>query len=233
MKRLALTLAVMLASAGASLAQPAAGDFPKPDRPVAQIVSPMWASEAERDRADEAGQVISLLRLRPGMTIADIGAGSGYHTIRLSAFVGPTGRILAEDVVDEYLNGLRAEVARRRLANVTVVKGTPDDPKLPAGSVDVALLVHMYHEIEQPYALLYNLAAAMKPGGRVAIEDLDRPTQAHGTPPALLKCELEAVGYRQVSFDVLRGGLGYLAVFEAPAPEKRPQPSAIKACRQG
>ncbi|MND04846.1 hypothetical protein D3C83_252990 [compost metagenome] len=65
----------------------------------------------------------------------------------------------------------------------------------------------------------------------MGIEDLDRQTQNHGTPPALLKCELEAVGYRQVSFVTLRGGLGYLAVFEAPSLDKRPEPSAIKACK--
>jgi len=206
--------------------------FPKPDRPVADIVSPIWASEAERDSVDEPGQLIAALGIRRGMTIADIGAGSGYLTKRFSPVVGPQGRIFAEDVVDEYLEQLRAELARRRLTNVTVIKGTPDDPKLPPASVDVAILVHMYHEIEQPYALLYNLVPAMKPGGKVAIEDLDRGTASHGTPPALLKCELEAVGYRQLSVATLRGGIGYLAVFEPPTLDKRPAPSAIKACKQ-
>jgi hypothetical protein len=67
----------------------------------------------------------------------------------------------------------------------------------------------------------------------VAIEDLDRATASHGTPPALLKCELEAVGYRQLSFTTLKGGIGYLAVFEPPTLDKRPAPSAIKGCKQG
>jgi predicted methyltransferase len=205
--------------------------FPKPDRPVADIVSPIWASVTERDGVDESGQVVRAMGIKAGMTVADIGAGSGYHTVRLSPVVGPTGRVLAQDVVDNYLEDLRADIARRRLTNVTVIKGTPDDPKLPPGSVDAALLVHMYHEIEQPYALLYNLVPSLKPGAKVGIEDLDRPTQNHGTPPALLRCELEAVGYRQTDFVTLRGGIGYLAIFEAPSLEKRPAPSAIKVCQ--
>jgi hypothetical protein len=89
----------------------------------------------------------------------------------------------------------------------------------------------MYHEVEQPYAFLYNLAPALKAGGRVAVVDLDRDTASHGTPRALLRCELEAVGYRQISTTTLKGDIGYLAVFEAPAAEARPEPGSIRACR--
>lgn len=227
---IALALVAGLAQQGAAQSARRADGFPTPDRRVADIVSPIWSSGPDRDAADESGQIVRAMGIRRGMAVADIGAGSGYHTVRLSPVVGPTGRIYAQDVMPEYLAELRADIARRRLTNVTVVQGTPDDPKLPPNSVDAAILVHMYHEIENPYALLHNLVPALKPGARVGIEDLDRPTQNHGTPPALLRCEVEAVGYRQVSFRQLDGGVGYLAIFEAPALDKRPAPASIKPC---
>ncbi len=230
-------LAALLLAVGCSqpsVSQPAAAPpgFPAPDRPVAEIVSPVWSSGPDRDKADESGQVIRGLGIAPGMAVADIGAGSGYHTIRLSPVVGPSGRVYAQDVTARYLDGLRREVQKRGLTNVEFVLGAPDDPKLPPNSVDRAILVHMYHEIEQPYALLWNLVPALKPGARVGIVDLDRRPENHGTPPALLKCEVEAVGYRQTGFVQLSEGLGYLAIFEPPAAGARPAPGEIKACRQ-
>lgn len=206
-----------------------ADGFPMPDRPVAGIVASEWSNGPDRDAADESGQLIRGLGITPGMRVADIGAGSGYHTLRLSPAVGPNGVVYAEDIVEAYLSGLKREAERRNLENVKIVVGTPDDPKLPAGAVDRAVMVHMYHEIESPYALLWHLATALKPGGRVGVIDLDRPTNSHGTPPALLKCEFEAVGYKRLSHAPLEGGIGYLAVFEAPA--KRPKPADIKPCK--
>ena len=175
--------------------------------------------------------MIRALGIGPGMTVADIGAGSGYHTVRLSPVVGPAGRVYAQDVTEAYLTDLRREVARLGLANVEVRLGRPDDPDLPAGSLDRAILVHMYHEVAQPYALLWNLAGSLKPDARVGVVDLDRPAQWHGLPPALLRCEFEAVGYRQTGFAILQGGVGYLAIFAPPLPGARPDPAAIRPCR--
>ena len=171
------------------------------------------------------------MRIAPGETVADIGAGSGYYVFRLSPRVGSQGRILAQDITPDYLADLERRVAESGLSNVTVVRGEAHDPRLPPGSVDAAVLVHMYHEIAQPFGLLWNLAAAMKPGGRVGIVDADAIPSRHGTPPKLLRCELAAVGYREVSLTRLKGGVGYLAVFEAPAPDRRPVPEAIRPCR--
>ena len=215
------------------LAEPGAppGFFPAPARPVAEIVSPVWNSPQRHDEADEAGQLVRALGLRPGMTVADIGAGSGYHTLRLAPVLGPTGRLIAQDVEARYLMNLAKAVRAKGLENVTLALGDPHDPRLPRASVDLALLVHMYHEVAQPYAFLYNLAPAVKPGGRVAVVDLDRETSRHGTPRALLRCEMEAVGYRQVSVAPLSGDVGYLAVFEPPAEEARPEPGSIRPCR--
>ncbi|MCJ2144675.1 methyltransferase domain-containing protein [Methylobacterium sp. E-066] len=205
-----------------------AGAFPKPDRPVAEIVAPQWSSEAERDRAGEFDQVARGMGIASGETVADIGAGSGYYVVRLSPRVGPGGKVLAEDVTPAYLASLERRV--KGLGNVTVVRGEAHDPRLPPASVDAAILVHMYHEIAQPFGLLHNLAPAMRPGGRVGIVDADDIPSRHGTPPALLRCELAAAGYRETGFQTLSGG-AYLAVFAAPAPEDRPRPETIRSCR--
>lgn len=205
--------------------------FPKPLRPVASIVSNQWSSEDTRERVGEAARVMQLLGIQPGMAVADIGAGSGYYTVRLARRVGPAGRVFAEDIMPDYLAGLQRRVAAEGLGNVTLALGEAHDPRLPRASVDVALLVHMYHEIDQPFGLLVNLLPALRPGGRVAILDADRMTAQHGTPPALLECELRAVGFRQVAFHPLEGGATYLAVFAPPS--QAPAPASIVPCRGG
>ena len=204
--------------------------FPLPQRPVAPIVSPTWGDSARRDAAHEAEQIARRLRLRPGMTVADIGAGSGYDTLRLARIIGPGGSVIAEDVTARYLQALKASADAQRLDNIRTVLGAPGDPKLPPGSIDAAIMVHMYHEIEQPYELLYNLAPAFRRGGLLGIEEADRATEAHGTPPALLTCELRAVGYRPLSLASMQGGMVF-AVFAPPDVGHRPAPERIKACR--
>jgi SAM-dependent methyltransferase len=204
-------------AAAAAPAGAAAARFPSPDRPVSRIISPRWSDEDARDDAGEADTVLALLGMGAGAVVADIGAGSGYYTVRAARRVGAGGRVYAEDITPRYVTELRERLRRERVENVTVVLGEPHDPRLPPGSADVALLVHMYHEVEQPYALLHNLAPALRPGGRVAILDLDRPTGSHGTPPALLRCELARAGYTERAFHSLGPG-EYLAVFTPPAP---------------
>jgi SAM-dependent methyltransferase len=209
-----------------------ASSFPRPARPVARIVSPIWHDEKERDDADEPGQLVRLLGIKAGMAVADLGAGSGYYVVRLSPIVGSNGRIIAEDIEPDYLQGLRQRVRDLGLANVTVARGESHDPRLPAGSVDVAILVHMYHEVTQPYGLLYNLVPALKPDARVGIVDSFASTSKHGTPPSLLRCELGAVGYREVSFDPLKGSDAYLAIFAPPSVASRTRPEDMVTCRQ-
>lgn len=206
----------------------AAERFPKPERPVAGIVSDQWSSEDSRERAGEAARVMDLLGVRPGMTVADIGAGAGYYTIRLSRRVGASGHVIAQDVEPRYLERLRRRVARDALGNVALVLGEPHDPRLPPRSLDLALMVHMYHEIAQPFGLLANLVPAMRPNGRVAIIDNDGPIRSHGTPRALLACELAAVGYRQSAWHWIERRSVYLAVFEPPA--EPPEPERIVPC---
>ncbi|WP_343525811.1 methyltransferase domain-containing protein [Sphingomonas sp.] len=205
------------------------GPFPAADRPVAQVVSSRWSSEDARDRLREADQVMDRANIRPGMTVADIGAGEGYYTVRLAQRVGKGGRVLAEDIVANWRDRLADRVARERLDNVSVRLGEPADPKLPPDSFDRVLMVHMYHEIDAPYEFLWRLYPALKRDGLVVVVDANRPTRAHGTPPALLKCEFAAVGFTQVSIENMPSAGGYLAAFRATGP--RPEPGAIRPCR--
>jgi SAM-dependent methyltransferase len=205
-------------------------EFPSPQRPVAPIVSPGRADEKHRDSLNEAGEIARLLELKPGMTVGDIGAGRGYHTVRLSPLLGPTGSVIAEDVTRDYLIELARRIEVLRLTNVKLALGEPHDPRLPASSLDAAILAHMYHEITQPYAFLYNLAPSLKQGARVGIVDLERPTSEHGTPIALLRCEVTAVGYRELATYQLAGDGGYLAVFSPPEDAGRKSPRDIVAC---
>lgn len=205
------------------------GPFPTPDRPVAPIVSSKWSTEEARDRLNEAATVMNKAGIKPGMTVADIGAGQGYYTVRLASRVGPKGRVLGEDIVPAVRDALADRVARDRLDNVGVRLGEPANPKLPDDSFDRIFMVHMYHEIEQPYEFLWNMRPSLKPDGLVIVVDANRPTQFHGTPPGLLKCEFAAVGYKLVALTDMPSAGGYFAAFKVEGP--RPEPSAIKPCR--
>lgn len=226
-----LAMAVLLAGCGASgdSTRPVSAQaFPKADRPVAPIVSTRWSNEEARDRVNEANDIMALAGIRKGMTVADIGAGEGYYTVRLAKKVGPEGRVLAEDVLPEVIDALGRRVTREDWTNVSVKLGTTDDPKLPQNSFDRVLMVHMYHEISEPYAFLWNLHPALKKDGEVIVVDANRPTQNHGTPPRLLSCEFAAVGYRLEQVVARPNAGGYLARFRKIA--ARPRPEDIIAC---
>ena len=216
-----------LLAATSALPSPPRGEV---DRPVADIVSPIWSDPVHRDAAHEVDQIAARLHLRAGERVADMGAGSGYDTRRLAKLVGPTGRVFAEDVTPAYLQQLRRAVSAARLGNVEVVQGEPGDPKLLSRSIDAAVMVHMYHEVQQPMGLLTKLARAFRPGGRLGIEELDRPAEAHGTPPKLLTCELAAAGYQLINLQPLTGDIGYFAVFASPSAAKPDAAAAARAC---
>ncbi len=225
-----LLLVAGLAAFQVSTAGPQGRRFPTPDRPVAPIISPTYSDEATRDRLGEAERVLDRLGIKPGMRVADIGAGEGYYTVRLARRLGPSGTIYATDVVPKYLEQLAARLRREGITGVTLVLGAPRDPKLPPDSVDVAILSHVYHEIENPYEFLYRLRRALRGDARIGIIDVDKPTQDHGTPPALLRCELAAVGYREVELRPLAPADGYLAIFVPPP--VLPPVDSIKPCTQ-
>ena len=202
--------------------------FPAAHRPVAPIVSAAFSTEDARDRAGEAEQVMQLAGVSAGMSVADVGAGEGYYTVRLAPVVGPKGRVLAEDIVPETRDRLSERVQREQLDNVAVKLGAADDPMLPQGSFDRVFLVHMYHEVQSPYAFLWHMREGVKPDGLVIVVDADRPIERHGTPPAQLKCEFAALGMQPVKFTALNGGETYLMAFRLAAP--RPAPEQIRPC---
>ena len=202
--------------------------FPDPQRPVAPIVSPRYSNEDARDSIGEFETVVRLAGVEPGMSVADIGAGEGYYTIRLSPLVGPEGRVLAQDIVPATRDELAQRVTRERLDNVAVKLGEPNDPKLPEVSFDRVFLIHMYHEIQRPSEFLWHVRGSLKRDGRVIVVDADRTTDRHGTPPKLLVCEFAAIGYELTRFERLSDSESYFAQFEARGP--RPEPEAIPTC---
>jgi ubiquinone/menaquinone biosynthesis C-methylase UbiE len=206
-----------------------AEDFPPADRPVAAVESTNWSDEEYRDRVNEADEVMNAADVRDGMTVADIGAGDGYYTVRLAVRVGATGRVLAQDIMPEAIERLADRVARERLDNISIKLGAVDDPRLPADSFDRVFMVHMYHEIEEPYAFLWRLRDALRKDAQVIVVDANRPVDQHGTPFRLLVCEFEAVGYKLKSFNEKQHAGGYMARF---VPEgARPKPEDIKVCK--
>lgn len=203
--------------------------FPEPDRPVSEAGSNQFSTEDQRDSRGEASTVMDLAEIEPGMTVADIGAGNGYYTVRLAERVGGDGRVLAQDIDREALSRLGRRIERQRLENVSIRLGELADPRLPSDSFDRILMVHMYHEIQQPYEFLWRMWPALREGGQVVVVDIDRPTDQHGIDPLLLSCEFEAVGYELVAFKDAPELAGYYAQFKAAA--TRPAPGEIARCR--
>ena len=222
-------IAAMLALAIASCrAQPTEPKFPAAHRDVAPIVGGTFSTEDARDRLGEAEEVMALAAVKKGMSVADVGAGEGYYTVRLARVVGAKGRVLAEDILPDVRDSLSDRVQRESLDNVAVKLGTPENPMLPSQSFDRVFLVHMYHEVESPYAFLWHLRDGVKPDGLVIVVDSNRPVKQHGIAPAQLKCEFAALNMTPVKFSMLTGGEVYLMAFRLAGP--KPAPEQIKAC---
>jgi ubiquinone/menaquinone biosynthesis C-methylase UbiE len=166
-----------------------------------------WLERSERDEEEAPDIALNVLKIPKGASVADIGAGSGFITERLSARVGPTGRVFANDLQPQMLQILGRRLAQRNITNVTLVQGTIDDPKLDAASVDLEIMVDVYHELSQPQAMLRRLRAALKPGGRLVLleyrkEDPTIPIKfEHKMSVAEAKMELEAEGFTLAKVD--------------------------------
>jgi predicted O-methyltransferase YrrM len=230
-------LAMALVLAGCQPVEPdsdrleSARAFPQPDRIVAAASSTEFSTEAARDEAGEATKLMDWAAIKPGTTVADIGAGEGYYTVRLSQRVGMKGRVLAQDINRGALDRLAERIVRERLLdNVTITEGGYDDPRLPKGSFDRIFMVHMYHEIGEPYAFLWRMRPALASGGQVIVVDRDLPTSQHGIPPKLLFCEFASIGYRLKEFAERPEVGAYFARFELEG--ERPAPAAIKPCKE-
>jgi protein-L-isoaspartate O-methyltransferase len=127
-----------------------------------------WLDRPEREEEERPSRLHELLAVKAGQTVADIGAGSGYHSMRLARAVGPTGKVLAVDIQNEMLEIIRSKAKKRKFEQVRTILGTAEDPRLPAGEVDLILLVDVYHEFSHPYEMTERMVRALKPGGRLA-----------------------------------------------------------------
>jgi ubiquinone/menaquinone biosynthesis C-methylase UbiE/rhodanese-related sulfurtransferase len=167
-------------------------------------------NEGTRESWQKVEEIFAAMAVRPGAVVADVGAGGGFFTSRLAKAVGPGGQVLAVDIGASVLDRLRTRVAEENLANVKVIEGAVDDPRLPAHSVDAILIVNAYHEMTEYPAMLARMKEALKPGGRLVIvepvaesrRDQPRATQTrnHEISAEYVKKELQAAGFSQVSF---------------------------------
>lgn len=136
-----------------------------------------WLERPERVKEEQPTKLLKMLEVKPGLIVADIGAGSGYHSFRLAKAVGAKGKVLAVDIQKEMLDIIRTRMKRNKVKNIEAILGTETDPKLPAGEVDLILMVDVYHEFAYPYEMTEALAKALKPGGRLVFVEFRREDQ--------------------------------------------------------
>jgi ubiquinone/menaquinone biosynthesis C-methylase UbiE len=160
-----------------------------------------WLDRSERELEENPDRALDALQLKPGMTVGDVGAGTGYMSLKMARRVGPSGKVYAEDVQPEMLRRLRHNAAEAKLANVQTVLGSEADPKLPAKALDLILLVDVYHEFSQPQKMLRKMREALKDDGRLVLleyrkEDPSIPIRPeHKMSVQEVKLELEAEGF--------------------------------------
>src|SRR5688500_18302078 len=180
------------------------------------IASPAFAEqsprgahgEEQREAWQKVGGTLEATQVRDGAVVADVGAGDGFFTKRLAGAVGAEGRVFAVDVGADALRRLRKRVADEALSNVEVIEGAVDDPKLPAASIDAALIVNAYHEMTEHQAMLTKIRAALKPGGRLVIVEpisrsrrdsrRDEQTRNHEIAADFVREDARAAGFTQV-----------------------------------
>jgi len=213
-KLLATLFAVVILSAPSLPAQTPAPPSHPTSTPYAGDLSIF--EEPGRDQRLQIDRVMDLLHLKPGSTIADIGAGGGWFSVRAARRVGPKGRVIAEDINPKFIASIQQRAQREHLANIVPLLGTPDDPKLTPDSLDAALMLKVYHEIAHPLLVLANLRAALKPGARFGIIDRNGNGSDHGLKESIVRQEVEHAGFRQVArYDFTKGdGQDYFLIFE-------------------
>jgi ubiquinone/menaquinone biosynthesis C-methylase UbiE len=189
-----LILAALLATAQTQTSrQPA---------PVMGVAGADWLTRAERIQEEDPDRMLAALDIKKGSVVADIGAGVGYHVWRLSEIVGPTGKVIGEDIQDGMIRLMKKNIEERRLKNVEIVVGTATDPKLPARSLDLVLMVDVYHEFSEPVTMMKKIKDALKPDGRIVLvefrkEDPNVPIQPlHKMSVQEVRSELEPLGFK-------------------------------------
>src|SRR5580658_1225200 len=161
-----------------------------------------WLERSERESEENPDGALDAIGIKPGMVVGDVGAGTGYMSLKMSKRVGPSGKVYAEDIQPEMLRMLRQNAANAHVSNVETVLGTETDPKLPPGQLDLILLVDVYHEFSQPQKMVRRMREALKPDGRLVLleyrkEDPNIPIRPeHKMSVQEVKTELEAEGFK-------------------------------------
>ena len=195
-------------------------------REIAQVMSfhgAPWLERPEREEEERLSALVKLLKIKPGMAVADVGAGSGVISILMARDVGKDGKVLAIDIQKEMLELLHDKLERIGVKNIELVLGTEKSPKLEPNSVDLALMVDVYHEFKFPFEMMEELSKAMKPGGRIAFveyrrEDPNVPIKlVHKMSEAQVKKEIQqpefGLKWKETIGDLPRQ---HIVVFEKP-----------------
>ena len=183
-------------------------------------------ASSDRDPTQQPEAIVAAMQLKPGMTVADVGTGSGYMLPWLSAAVGPTGRVLAQDIFPDFLDAARKRAAERGLTNVEFIAGTDRDPRLPAGQADAVLVLDAYHHFDYPAEVLAGIRRALKPDGRLVVVDYHKSREAMGgrgeehvrLSAADAIREIESNGFRLISRQEHKPAVQWIGIFgRAPA----------------
>ena len=171
----------------------------------------------DRDQKLQPGKVMDLLHIAPGRTVADIGAGSGWFTVRAARRVGDKGKVFAEDINPQAIQYIDNRAKKENLGNIHTVLGTPDDARLPGHEIDAVLLLKVYHEIAKPVPFMQALRGSLAPHARVGIIDRNGNGADHGLNRDIVEREMVEAGFRKVGlYDFTKAdGQDYFLIFEA------------------
>ncbi len=170
--------------------------------PVMSSQGADWLVRPERIKEEDPDRMLQSLEIKPGSVVADVGAGVGYHAWRLAGIVGPTGKVIAEEIQVDMLRMLESNMDMRHITNVQPLLGTETDPRLPVGKVDLVLMVDVYHEFSDPVTMMQKIRKSLKPDGRVVLvefrkEDDSVPIRPeHKMSTAEVRAELEPLGFK-------------------------------------
>jgi ubiquinone/menaquinone biosynthesis C-methylase UbiE len=169
-----------------------------------------------RDERLQINHVMDILGITPGKTVADIGAGSGWFTVRAAKRVGDPGTVYAMDINPDAIHHIQNRIDKEGFHNVKPVLSQPDDPLLPARRIDAVLLLKTYHEVEKPVTFLQNLRQSLNPGARVGIIDRNGNGENHGVAKDIVVKEASEAGYNLAGqYDFVKDGMDYFLVFTA------------------
>jgi SAM-dependent methyltransferase len=204
-----------VAQAPASSGEPNSGGQRKTSEPYTGDLT-IFDSPGREDRL-QINRVMDILGMAPGKSAADIGAGSGWFTVRAARRVGEGGMVYAVDINPEAIQYIEKRVKDEHLENVKTILSQPDDPRLPAGSVDAVLMLKTYHEIARPVTLLRNLRVALRPGAKIGVIDRNGNGENHGVGSEVVIREAKQAGYRLVEkYDFVKPDkMDYFLVFTA------------------